>query len=72
MYKLWYSIYRSPLNLRVNIHRRGKSGCETYIDHYTNVCKNAIFSIQMIEKLPGNGYESETNDNTMLEHRLQH
>ena len=42
----------TPFNLRINIHRRGKSGCEISIDKYRNVCKNATFSIEMIEKLP--------------------
>ena len=70
-YTLWYSICnRLPLNLRINVHKRGKSGCETYIDHYTNVFKNATFSIQMIEKLRGNDYESGIRDNAMLEYRL--
>ena len=26
-----------PVNLRMNIHRRGKSGCEIAIDHFKNV-----------------------------------
>ena len=48
----------TPLNLRMSIHRRGKSGCEISVDHYKNVCKNATFSIHIIEKLPENGYEN--------------
>ena len=55
----------------MNIHRRGKSGYEIFIDHYRNVCKNGTFSIQLIEKLPGNGYENGIKDNAMLEYRLQ-
>ena len=42
------------------------------IINYKNVCKNATFSIQLTEKLPGNGYENGIKDNTMLEYRLQH
>ena len=61
----------TPLNLRTNIHRRGKSGCEISIDHYRNVFKNAIFSIQVNEKLPGYGYENEIKDNAMFEYWLQ-
>lgn len=45
----------TPLNLKMNIHRR-KSGCKIFIDHYRNDCKNAMFSIQVIDQLPGNGY----------------
>ena len=44
-----------PLDLRMNIHRHGKSGCEISTDHYRNVCKNATFSVQVIEKLLRNG-----------------
>ena len=58
----------TPLNLRTTIHRRGKSGCEISNDHYRNVCKNAIFSIQVTEKLPGYGYENEIKDNAMFEY----
>ena len=49
----------TPLNLRMNVHRRGKSGCEIAIDHYKNVCPNATFNIQIVEILPGNGYKNE-------------
>ena len=48
----------TSLNLRMNIHRRGKLGCETSVYHYRNRCKNTTFSIQVIEKLPGNVYEN--------------
>ena len=51
----------TPFNLRMNIHRRGKSKC----------CKNATFSIQVIEKFPRNGYENGIKDNAMLKYRLQ-
>ena len=47
-----------PLNLRMNIHRKGKSGCEISINHYTNVCPNSSFWIQILEKLPGDGYKN--------------
>ena len=29
----------TPVNLRMNVHRKGKSGCEISINHYRNVCK---------------------------------
>ena len=50
------------MNLRKNSHRRGKSGCKISNDHYGNVCKNVTFSVQVIEKLPGNGCEKGTKD----------
>ena len=60
-----------PLNLRMNIHRRGKSGCEVSIDHYKNVCPGATFSIQVLEKLPGDGYKNGKMDLAMLKYRLE-
>ena len=56
----------TALNLRTNIHRRGKSGGEISIDYYRNVCKNKSFSIQITEKLPGNGYENGIKDNAII------
>ena len=61
----------SPVNLRMNVHRRGKSGCEISINHYKNVCPNATFTIQIIEKLPGNGYRNGAMDQKMLQFRLE-
>ena len=61
----------TPLNKRMNIHRKGKSGCEIAINHYRNICKNASFRIQILEKLPGNGYKNGAMDLEMLEYRLQ-
>ena len=45
----------TQVNLRLNIHRKGKSGCEHSINHYKNVCECASFSIQILEKLEGDG-----------------
>ena len=42
---------------RMNGHRTSKVGCEHVISHYTNVCSSNSFSIQIIEKLPGTGYD---------------
>ena len=56
-----------PLHRRMNIHRRGKSGCEIAIDHFKNVCPGATFTIQILESLPGNGYSNGSLDRAMLE-----
>ena len=60
-----------PVNKRMNIHRKGKSGCEIAIDHYKNVCPGATFSVQILEKLPGNGYKNGKVDPAMLKYRLE-
>ena len=60
----------SPLNIRVNIHRTGKSGCEISIDHYNNVCPGASFSIKILENLPGTGYINGVFDKAMHQQRL--
>ena len=60
-----------PVNLRMNIHRRGKSGCELLIDHFSNVCPNASFNIDILEKLPGDGYKDGVIDDKMREYRLE-
>ena len=60
----------TPLNLRMNFHRKGKSECEISIDHYRNICKNATFWIQFIEKLQWNGYKNWVKNIDILKHRL--
>ena len=55
----------------MNIHRRGKSGCEILIDHFKNVCPGATFTILILEVLPGDGYVNGKIDPAMLEYRLQ-
>ena len=60
-----------PVNLRMNVHRKGKSGCEILIDHFTNVCPGANFSIDILEKLPGNGYKNGSIDVQMRKYRLE-
>ena len=55
----------------MNIHRKGKSGCEISINHYTNVCPNSSFSIQILEKLPGNGYKNGARDKAIYQYRLE-
>lgn len=59
-------------NLRMNIHRRRKSGNEMSIDHYSNVSLNAIFPIWVTEKLPGNDYKNGIKDIDILKYQLQH
>ena len=58
----------------MNIHRTGKSGCEIAINHFTNICPGAGFTIHILEKLEGNGYiNGDTNegvDPDMLNKRL--
>ena len=60
-----------PVHLRMNIHRRGKSGCEIAIDHFKNVCPGATFTILILEVLPGDGFANGKIDPAMLEFRLQ-
>ena len=60
-----------PVNLRMNIHRKGKTGCEILIDHFSNVCPGALFSIDILEKLPGDGYENGSIDDQMRKYRLE-
>ena len=59
------------VNLRMNIHRKGKSGCEVLIDHFSNVCPGSSFSIQILEKLPGNGYTNGVVDEKMRKFTLE-
>ena len=52
----------TPVNLRMNFHRKGKSGCEHAINHYKNVCKCASFSIHILEKLEGDSFINGKRD----------
>ena len=54
-----------PLHKRINIHRKGKSGCEVLINHFTHVCPNSSFFIQILEVLPGDGYKDGALDPEM-------
>ena len=60
-----------PINKRMNIHRTAKTGCTNFIHHYTKVCPGAKFSIQILEKLPGDGYLNGAIDEKMRERRLE-
>ena len=59
------------VNLRMIINRRGNSDCETAINCFKNDCTGSKFSIEILEKLPGNGYRNSVVDSQMLEYRLQ-
>ena len=61
----------TPLHKRINVHRRGKSGCEILIDHFTHCCPNSSFFIQILEVLPGTGYKDGALDLEMKAHRLE-
>ena len=60
-----------PINRRMNIHRTSKTGCTLFIEHYSTVCSGATFSIQILEKLPGNGYRDGAIDEEMRTKRLE-
>ena len=45
-------------NLRNNGHRTAKEGCEHEIRHCKEACNGYNFQYQILEKLPGNGYNS--------------
>ena len=49
----------------MNIHRKGKSGFKQCINHYKNICKDASFSIQILEKLEGDGFINGQRDFTV-------
>ena len=53
----------------MNIHRKGKSGCEVLINHFNHVCPNSSFFIQILEVLPGTGYINGALDAEMTAHR---
>ena len=62
----------NPLHLRMAGHRSNKQGCRYVVTHY-NSCYPEInenkFSIQIIEKLEGNGYKNGFIDEDMKKER---
>ena len=36
-----------PMHSRMNIHRKGKTGCEIAINHFTNVCPGAFLFVSL-------------------------
>ena len=61
----------TPVNLRMNIHQKGKSVCEHCVNHYKNVCKGASFSIQVFEKLDVDNLINGQRDFAAQKHHLQ-
>ena len=47
-----------PFHKRVNGHRTAKQGCEHEIRHCKESCNGYHLKYQILEKLPGNGYNS--------------
>ena len=60
----------TPVNLRINIRRKSKSGCEPSINYYKNVWKGASFSIHILEKL-GDGFINGPRDFSVQKLRMQ-
>ena len=58
------------INLRMNIHRKSKCGCEHFINHYKNIYKSVNFSIQILEKLKGDGFLNGQQNFALQELRL--
>ena len=55
----------------MNIHQKGKSGCEHSINYYKNACKGAGLSIHILEKLEGDGSINGHRDFAVQNIRLQ-
>ena len=47
-----------PFHERINGHRTAKTGCEHEIRHCKEACNGYRFEYHILEKLPGNGYNS--------------
>ena len=61
----------TSLNLRMNTHRTGKTGCTYFINHYTNECPGETFSVQIIEKLVRDRYKNGSIDKDLRDIRLE-
>ena len=62
-----------PLHKRINGHRTAKKGCEHEIKHCKESCNGYHFNFQILEKLPGTGYDQHGNlDMEMLKIRKAH
>ena len=48
----------APLNKTMNIYRKEKPGCEILVNHCKNVCENASFTIQNVQKLTANAHKN--------------
>ena len=63
----------TPLNERINRHRTATVGCQHVLNHYKVNCVSPsfAFSVQILEKLPGDGYiENKTVDPEIRDQRL--
>ena len=58
-----------PLNKRINIHRTSKIGCDHMIDHFSDTCPNETFSIQIIEKFQGSGYDKSGKIDKVMQNK---
>ena len=47
-----------PFHKRNNIHRTAKDGCKHEVRHSNEVCDGHHFEYRILEKLPGDGYDS--------------
>ena len=54
----------------MNIHRKSKCDCEHFINHYKNIYKGVNFSIQILEKLKGDGFLNGQRNFAVQELRL--
>ena len=61
----------TPVNLRTNIHQKGKSSCKYSINHNKNVFKGASFSIHILEKLEGDDFINGQRDFSAQKLHLQ-
>ena len=62
-----------PLHKRINGHRTAKTGCEHEIRHCKDSCNGYNFKFQILEKLPGTGYDQHGNlDMEMMKIRKAH
>ena len=50
-----------PLHKRINGHRNGQVGCQHLLKHLKTSCNGHSFYYQILEKLPGSGYNSSGN-----------
>ena len=55
----------------MNTHRTFKSDCKRLNEHFLEVCPGALFSVQVLEKLPGDGYVNGKVDYVMMRDRRQ-
>ena len=63
----------TKLHERMNNHRTGKVGCEHIINHCKTTCNGHQFQYQILEKLPGSGYNQFGEfDNEMAKVRKEH